>query len=564
MDFNILKGKSKDSFDAIVIGSGITGGWAAKELTEKGMKTLLLEKGPLITYPGLSGYTWRQLLRNDELSQSDQAKYSIQSRVFPMRDSLKRFWVNDVDHPYTETKAFDWIRGYHLGGRSITWARQCYRLSDLDFESNEREKVGIDWPIRYGDLAPWYDYVERFIGVSGQHEGLEQLPDGFFQSPMKLNKVEKLFKANLYNHYQRTLTIGRVANLTDGIEGSNRKKCVNLNRCMYGCPRGAYFNSIVSTLPAARKTGNLLVRANSVVSKVIFDEKKNKASGVEVIDAETKEIMEFSAKVIFLCSSTLGSTSILLNSTSSRFPNGFGNDSGELGHNLMDHHGIVGAEALYHLPGAKNDTANRPNGFYIPRFRNLGTDKRDYLRGFGYQGGSSVISKGGFRPSSPLIYKVSKGLGVEYDWRFKLLAFGEMLPYHENHVSLNHNVTDKYGLPTLNIDCEFKENEKHMRIDMANDAAEMLATCGFKDVVPFNKEHAPGHCIHEMGTARMGLDPATSILNKWNQVHTCKNVFVTDGACMSSSGSVGPSLTYMALTARAANFAATELKNNNI
>ncbi|MFN4257116.1 MAG: GMC oxidoreductase, partial [Saprospiraceae bacterium] len=460
-----------------------------------------------------------------------------------------------------QTKPFDWIRGYHVGGRSILWGKQTYRWSDLDFAANAKDGHGVDWPIRYADVAAWYSYVEKFAGISGSKEGIDVLPDGEFLPPMELNIVEKEVKKRMEAHYKgaRRMIIGRVAHLT--VPHNGRGSCQYRNMCERGCPFGAYFSSNSATLPAAKATGNLTIRPFSIVHSIIFDEKTQRATGVRVIDAETMQATEFFAKVIFCNASTLGTASILLNSTSNRFPNGLGNDSDQLGRNLMDHHYGVGAWAEtddfqeYYVYG------RRPNGIYVPRYRNVDDrERRDYVRGFGYQGGASRGRASG------------EGIGGDFKdsisepgkWGFWLGAWGEQLPHPDNRVTLNHAKKDKWGLPTLDIDCVFRENEQKMRKDMAADAAEMLEAGGFKRVSTFDENPAPGFCIHEMGTARMGRDPKTSVLNGHNQVHACKNVFVTDGACMTSNGVVNPSLTYMALTARAADFAVTELKKGNL
>lgn len=457
------------------------------------------------------------------------------------------------------------MRGYHVGGRSIMWGRQSYRWSEMDFEANAKDGIAVDWPIRYKDIAPWYDYIESYIGVSGQNEGLPQLPDGKFLPPMDLNCLEQELKKSVKDKFGRALTIGRTAHLTAPLAHSpQRGTCQFRNMCIRGCPYGGYYSSNSGALPAAEKTGNMTLRPNSIVHEIIYDEKKGKATGVKVLDAETGEQVEFYANVIFLCASTFGSTFIMLNSTSNRFPNGFGNDSGELGSNIMDHHLGVGAEGDYDGFEDMYYSGRRANGFYIPRYRNLGTEKRDYLRGFGYQGGasrqgwSSVVSELSFGAElKELATKPGK-------WRMGMTGFGEILPYHDNLVKLNKDKKDKYGLPTLLFETEFKENEYKMRKDMAADAAEMLEATGVKNIRTYDNPGGVGLGIHEMGTARMGKDPKTSVLNKWNQVHACKNVFVTDGSFMTSSACQNPSLTYMAMTARAADYAVSELKKGNV
>jgi choline dehydrogenase-like flavoprotein len=568
MYFN-SKGKDANTYDAIVIGSGISGGWAAKELCEKGLKTLVLERGRMVKhgdYPTAMMEPW-QLENRDRISAEELKDYEKQNRTgYTIRPSIKHWWVKDTEHPYTEVKRFDWIRGYHVGGRSIMWGRHSYRLSDLDFEANAKDGYGVDWPIRYADISPWYDYVEKFAGIQGQAEGLSHLPDGQFLPPIALNCAETHLRTSMQQHFGRTLTIGRTANLTQPHNG--RGACQHRNRCIRGCPYGAYFSSLSSTLPAAEATGNMTLRPHSVVHSIIFDPEQKKATGVRILDAETGESHEFYSKIIFSCASALGSTQILLNSASEHHPDGLGNSSGQLGHNLMDHHFRCGASGVYEGFGDKFYKGRRPTGFYIARFRNLDkkTASKDFLRGYGYQGSGSR------RNWTQGIKELEIGLGEAFKkqliipgpWQVGMTAFGECLPYYENKVSLNKDVLDKHGLPTLTIDCEFKENEKAMRKDMMESAVEMLEAAGFKDVKTFDRDSWPGLGIHEMGTARMGKDPKTSVLNKWNQVWDAPNVFVTDGACMTSSACQNPSLTYMALTARAANHAVEELKKMNL
>ena len=443
------------------------------------------------------------------------------------------------------------------------WSRQSYRLSDLDFETNLKDGIAVDWPIRYKDIVPWYSYVEKFVGISGEKLGLPQLPDSEFLPPMEMNCVEKEVRKGIEKNFAgRTMTISRVANLTKPING--RASCQYRNLCSRGCPYGAYFSTQAATLPAAVATGNLTLRPNSAVSSVIYDEQQGRATGVRVIDTESKAEEEYFANIIFLNASTLGTAQILLNSTSNRFPNGLGNSSVQVGHKLMDHHFRTGAAGEY--PGFEDKYyyGRRANGIYIPRYRNIGNDKRDYTRGFGYQGSGS--RDGWQRGVAEL------GIGEDFkealtkpgSWRMGLTGFGECLPYYENQVTLNKNVTDKFGIPTLIIDAEFKENEMKMRKDMMNDAAEMLEAAGLKNVKPYDNGSYPGLAIHEMGTARMGRDPKTSVLNAFNQMHDVKNVFITDGSFMTSASCVNPSLTYMALTARAADYAVKEIKKKNI
>ncbi len=565
-----LQAEKQNTYDAIVVGTGISGGWAAKELTEKGLKTLVLERGRdvrhVTDYPTMTKAPW-ELPHGDRLTAEELKNYPVQNRTgYTMSQAYKHWWVNDLENPYTEVKRFDWIRGYHVGGRSLLWGRQSYRLSEMDFEANLKDGIAVDWPIRYKDLATWYDYVESYIGVSGQNLGLSQLPDGKFLPPMELNCVENVVKDSISKNFpDRVLTIGRVAHITAPLENnpSGRGTCQYRNMCMRGCPYGAYFSSNACTLPAAQKAG-MTLRPNSIVTEVIYDEAKGRAKGVRVLDSVTGEQVEYYARIIFLNASTLGSTFILLNSKSNRFPNGLGNDSGELGHNLMDHHFRIGANGEYPEMDDQYYSGRRANGVYIPRYRNVGKDKRDYIRGFGYQGGASREGWSRGVKEMAMGVELKNLLTSPGKWTMGLTGFGECLPYHENFVTINNDKKDIHGLPTLTIDCEFKENEMKMRKDMGNDAAEMLEAAGLKNVSIFDDIGGPGLGIHEMGTARMGRDPKTSVLNKWNQIHACKNVFVTDGACMTSAACQNPSLTYMALTARAANFAADEMKKQNL
>jgi len=558
-----------DIYDAIVVGTGISGGWAAKELTEKGLKTLVLERGRMVKhiedYPTMNDDPWDYPLKG-ELSKEDKKKYHVQSRVnWAPKEDVKHFFVNDQDHPYVETKRFDWIRGYQVGGRSLTWGRQSYRWSDIDFGANKKEGIGVDWPIRYKDISPWYDKVEEYIGVSGEKLGLEVLPDGKFQPAMKLNCVEEDFKKQTAEKFDdgRLITIGRTAHITDpkaNFEG--RGTCQNRDRCWRGCPFGGYFSSNSSTLPAAERTGNMTLRANSIVHEIIYDDTTKKATGVRVIDAETNEKIEFKAKVIFLCASSMASVGILLQSKSERFPNGLGNDSDALGRGIMDHHYKLGATAKVDGYLDKYYKGRRANGFYIPRFVNLNaqTKRVGYLRGFGYQG---TASRGDWSES---IGEMGYGKDLKESilkpghWTIGVTGFGEFLPYDDNRVTLSPTEKDKWGLPQLAFNVEFKDNEYKMREDIKKEIVNMFKAAGFKDVNAYDEASGPGLGIHEMGGARMGNSPKTSIVNKNNQLHLVPNVYVTDGAFMSSSSCVNPSLTYMAFTARAADHAAEQLK----
>ena len=563
----------EEEYDAIVVGTGISGGWAAKELCENGLKTLVLERGRMVKhiedYPTAHLDPW-DLPNGGAASRETRERKLKQHRTgYVTAEAHQHFFVDDIKHPYNEDRRFDWIRGYHVGGRSLTWGRHSYRLSDLDFEANKKDGVAVDWPVRYKDIAPWYSKVEEYIGVCGEKLGLPQLPDGEFLKPLNLNCVEVDLKERVAEKLDgRVITMGRVAHITEGTKpGLGRSTCQYRNRCMRGCPFGAYFSSNSSTLPAAEATGNMTLRPFSIVHEVIYDEKSGKATGVKLIDAETKETHVYKAKIIFLCASTIASASILLQSKSERFPNGLGNDCGELGHNIMDHHFHVGARAIAEGYEDKYYKGRRPGGIYIPRFRNLGgdSDSKDFIRGYGYQGGASRSS------TSELVAELKYGPELKEAilkpgaWNVNLLAFGETLPDHSNRMYLDYDKTDEWGLPTVTFDADFGENELAMRKDMQEQAIKMLEAAEFNDIQGYDNTEgrAMGLGIHEMGTARMGHDSKTSVLNKYNQVHNCTNVYVTDGSFMTSSGCQNPSLTYMAFTARAANHAAEEFKKSN-
>lgn len=559
-------------YDAIVVGTGITGGWAAKELCENGLKTLVLERGPMVKhivdYPTMNDDTWDYPFKG-ELSLADKRKYHKQARIgWAPKDDVKHFFVNDLEHPYQETKRFDWIRGYHVGGRSLTWGRQSYRWSDLDFEANLKEDIAVDWPVRYKDIAPWYDKVEKYIGVSGELLGLPQLPDGQFLPPMELNCAEKELQQSLGKQFDdgRLLTIGRVAHITENTTSfEGRGPCQYRNRCWRGCPFGGYFSSNSATLPAAERTGNMTLRPNSIVHEVVYDATTKKASGVKIIDTKTGERFTFKGKLVFLCASAMASVGILLQSKSERFPNGMGNTHDQVGRNIMDHHYQLGASAKVHGHLEKFYKGRRPNGFYIPRFVNLdeSTKRPDFLRGFGYQGGAgrdnwaAMVAELGYGAA----YK--EAMLKPGGWNIGMTGFGEMLPHPDNRVTLSTNKKDVWGLPQLDFDVEFKDNELKMREAIKAEAVAMLKAAGFTDVNPYDTETGPGLGIHEMGGARMGWNPRTSVVNKNNQVHEVPNVYITDGAFMTSASCVNPSLTYMAFTARAAHHAAEQFKLGN-
>ena len=557
----------QNTYDAIVIGSGIAGGWAAKELTEKGLKTIMLERGRnfehIKDYKTASKNPW-DFEHRGRTTEEQRKKYPVIHRGWAANEAVMDSWVNEEECPYVEIKPFTWWRSYQLGGRSILWGRQSYRWSDFDFEANAKDGFGVDWPIRYKDIAPWYDSVEKFAGISGSQEGIPQLPDGQFLPPMEMNCVEKDVATRIKEYYKgmRHMIIGRVANLTAPIPG--RTKCQFRNRCWEGCPFGGYFSTQSSTLPAATATGNLTVRPFSIVTRILYDKDTKKAKGVEVLDAETNQTYEFYAKIVFVCASALNSAWILMNSATDVWPDGLGSSSGELGHNIMDHHYNLGASGIMEGYEDKYVYGRRPNGVYVTRFSNLFGDKRDYLRGFGYQGGAG--RQGWSREIAELNIGApfKEALTEPGQWTMGIGGFGEILPYHENKISLNKNRKDKWGLPILSMDAELKENELKMRKDIVAEGAAMLEAGGVKSVTTHDYGHAIGHGIHEMGAARMGKNPKTSVLNGYNQVWDAKNVFVTDGACMTSSACQNPSLTYMALTARAADYAVNELKRKNI
>jgi len=554
-----LSSAKKWTYDAIVIGSGISGGWAAKELCERGLKTLILERGRdvrhPVDYPTAMLNPWDFSFRLNNTIENIK-KSPIQSQGFD--ESTQHFYVQDDEHPYRQVKPFSWFRGYQVGGRSLIWGRQCYRLSDLDFEANRIDGHGVDWPIRYADLKPWYDYVESFVGISGKAEQLPQLPDGVFLPPMDLNCVEQHLASEI-RKMDRVLTAARVANLTRGWKG--RGPCQYRNLCARGCPYGGYFSSNSATIPAAFATGNLSLRPFSVVKELIYDEDSQRVTGVRIVDALTLEEFEFFSRIVFVNASTINTTALLLTSKSTRFPNGLGNDSNQLGRNLMDHHSSAGAQGTHDGFKDRFYKGRRPCGFLIPRYRNLeGNPSIGFVRGYQVQG---MGMREGWQER-----KGEAGFGTNFkerlltpgNWRVWLGGWGECLPNPDNRITLDESQPDKWGMPQIVIDFAFGENEHAMQADIRNSCAEMLERAGFRDVDSFNYEKPGGSTVHEMGTARMGIDPTTSVLNKHNQVHAVPNVFVTDGSCMTSSACQNPSLTYMALTARACDYAVGELR----
>ena len=559
----------ESTYDAIVIGSGISGGYAAMELCTKGYKTLVLERGRMVRhgeYPTATKDPWELPSQNRVPFKEIEKDYFQQNRLNWWVNQDNKHWINkDSDYSYDEVNRFDWIRGHHVGGRSIMWGKHCYRLSDLDFEANKKDGNGVDWPIRYKDIEPWYERVETFVGVSGQAEGLPQVPDGVFLKPFPLNCAEQYFREEVAKVYpERVVTPGRVANLTEykpEIHKGTRGQCQSRNRCWRGCPFGAYFSSVSTTLPVAEETGNLTIRPYSIVSEIVYDKASGKASGVKIIDAETKEEIIVNARIIFCNASTVGTTAILLNSRSETFPNGLGNNSGELGHNLMDHHYGMGVSGTLNKFEDSYYKGRKPVGFYIPRCTNLGdkdTERKEYLRGFGFQGS---INRESNIPENTIGAELKDSIFKPGPYFLSMTCFGEILPYHENRMFLNFEKRDNYGMPTITFDAKLRENELKMREDGIKVGIEMLEAAGFENIQSYNSITAPGACIHEMGTARMGRDPKTSVLNKWNQMHDVPNVFVTDGACMTSSGTQNPSITYMALTARAVDYADKQIKS---
>lgn len=565
---NILgKGEEANTYDVIVIGSGMSGGWAAMEFCKKGYKTLVLERGRNVEhikdYPTAMMESW-EFPHRGRLPLKVEQENPIVSKCYAYGEATEHFFVKDNEHPYVQVKPYDWIKGYQVGGKSLMWARMTQRWSEFDFESNAKDGNGCDWPIRYKDIAPWYSYVEKFVGISGNRDGLPQIPDGEFLPAMELNCLEKHFQESVNSNYDnRRVVVSRIANLSQQHNG--RGPCQYRNLCHRGCPFGGYFSANSATLPAAMATGNMTLRPFSVVHSIIYDEQKQRATGVRVIDSETKESMEFHAKVIFVNASTLNTTLILLNSTSSRFPNGLGNDSGVLGHYLMDHNYRGRLSGEHDGFADKYYYGRRPGGWYLPRFRNFGNDKQaSFLRGYSFSGGAQR-RRGNLKEGDDPIGAVFKEKMTEVGpWSMGMTGMGEHLPSFENKVTLSKDKKDQWGIPLLEIDCSYGENEENMLKDLLTTGAEMMEKAGFKNIRQDDSRQAPGLDIHEMGTARMGKDPKTSVLNAMNQMHAVKNVFVTDGACMASSACQNPSITYMALTARAVDYAVNEINKLNI
>lgn len=564
---NILNTKEDRTYDAIVIGSGISGGWSAKELCEKGLKTLVLERGRNVEhikdYPTTNMYPWEFEHRN-ELPYDLQKENPIVNRCYAFHEDAAHFFVKDEEHPYVQTKPFDWIRGYQVGGKSLLWARQTQRWSDFDFEGPLRDGFVVDWPIRYSDLKPWYDYVERFAGIAGDRDGLPELPDGEFLPGYPLNIVEKYFKEQVESKFiGRKVISARCAHLSQPNQihlDQGRVQCQNRTLCQRGCPFGGYFSSNASTLPWAAKTGNLTLRPDSVVHSILYDEEKERAVGVKVIDNHTKDEIDFYADIIFVNAGALASNLILLNSLSSRFPNGLGNDSDTLGKYVAFHNYSARIYAEYEgFLDYRTDGRNPAGGAYIPRFRNLYKQETDFLRG--YAAGFSA-----YRSS----YSDRSGYGQDLkdsllhpkwgNWGVGSHMMGETIPKKESRVFLDKEKTDDWGMPLLNIDMDYDENDEKMKADYIEVMTEMFTEAGFTNIRPDTGWQAPGLDIHEMGGVRMGHNPKTSMLNKWNQMHSCPNVFVTDGAAMTSTSTQNPSLTYMAFSARSVDYAVGELK----
>jgi len=562
-------------FDVIVVGSGMSGGWAAKEFCEKGMKTLVLERGkdtqPGADYIGENMAPWDLNFRDQINPKLRKSEYAVQETCYAFRETTKQFFINDKEHPYSVENGsnFAWIRGDQVGGKSLMWARQSYRWGEQDFEANKKDGHGTDWPIRYKDIEPWYDYVERFAGISGSYENLPQLPDSKFQPPMEMTAVELATKAKVEEAWNdRKIIIGRVAHLTEPTEEQRalgRTSCQFRNECERGCSFGGYFSSVSSTLPAARRTGNLTMVTDTMVARINYDPKSGRATGVDTINRKTGERTTYTARVIFMCASTIGTLQVMLNSTSQTFQNGFANKSGVLGQYLMDHHYRIGANGDMSGFEDRYTIGRRPNGIYVPRYTNLNNETdRNFLRGYAYQGGSGRASWHRALGDAGFGAKLKEDLRQPGQWHMRFQAFGEMLPAASNKMTLHPNEVDAFGVPQVHLDVKLGPNEWKMRKHMLNDAVAMLEAAGAQNISTYNEEPVPGHCIHEMGGARMGHDPATSVLNKYNQCHDVPNVFVTDGSAFASSACQNPSLTFMALTARAADYAVIQMKTGQI
>lgn len=555
------------TYDAIVIGSGMSGGWAAKELCDQGLKTLVLERGRevkhLKDYPTTTMHPWEFPLHG-KLPLAVTEANPVVDRCYAFNDTTKHFFVKDTEHPYIQEKPFDWIRGYQTGGKSLLWARQVQRWSRFEFEAPGRDGFAVDWPIRYDDLAPWYSYVEKFAGISGNRDGLETLPDSEVMKAWEMNCVEKHIQERIKSNYKdRDVIMGRCAHLTEPQEihkQQGRGQCQARTLCERGCPFGGYFSSNSSTLPWAMKTGNMTLRPHSVVHSIIYDEKKGKASGVRVIDSETKEVFEYYARIIFVNAAALNSNLLLLNSTSSRFPNGLGNDNGLLGKFVAFHNYRGSVEATFEGYEDTYYYGRRPTQLMMPSFRNVRKQEEDFMRGYmSFYGAYRMTSR-----TDAIGAQLKSTLAKPGTWAVTMAMQGETVPIESNHVRLSTDQKDAWGIPQLITSVEHTDNDVKVMNDFLVQAQEMLDKAGCKNIVPHDSDQAPGLDIHEMGGVRMGRDPKTSLLNKWNQFHTCKNVFVTDGACMTSVGNQNPSLTFMALTARAANYAVEEAKSGKL
>lgn len=556
---------SSMTYDAIVIGTGMSGGWAMKALSEQGLKTLALDRGRMVEH-GRDYVTehkrpYEMPNRGRIPSAELNERFPVQQRTYVLSEYTQHYFAEDRVYPIVEEQPFTWIQTDVVGGRSLLWARQSYRLSPMDFTANLEDGHGVDWPIRYDDLAPWYDHIERSIGISGSREGLAQLPDGIFQRPMPMNVVERHVKGRIESAFPgRHMIIGRTATLTEPLAG--RAPCHYCGPCERGCSTGSYYSTQSVALPAARASGNLTLKPDTLVASILYDDRSNRATGVHAIDTTTGEHLEYQARLIFVCASAMGTARILLNSKSPRFPNGLGNDSGTLGRYIIEHHARIGAVGQFEGFSDRYYRGNRPNGIYVPRFRNLDAASRleSFLRGYGMQGGASRLGWQRGTETPGVGKSLKETLRSPGNWRMQLQAYGEMLPDRDNHCRLDDEVTDAYGVPALRIHVRRGANELAMRKDMAATAAEMLRAAGAEEVQTFDIDVPPGTTNHEMGTARMGRDPDSSMLNGFNQSHAVPNLFVTDGACMTSSACQNPSLTYLALTARACDYAVRQCK----